>query len=64
MLPGMPGRGTPRHAIRIPNELWDAALVKARSQGEDLAAVIRRALEQYVHGRDNDDDSSGVVPEP
>lgn len=45
----MPGRGTTRHAIRIPDDLWQAALAKARRQGDELSAVIRAALERYVH---------------
>lgn len=44
----MPGRGTTRHAIRIPDPLWRAALAKARDRGDELSAVIRRALEAYV----------------
>jgi predicted transcriptional regulator len=51
-----PGRGTPRHAIRIPDDLWQAALAVARERDEDLNAVIRKALARYVkrHGKPND----------
>jgi predicted HicB family RNase H-like nuclease len=53
-LPNMPSRGTPRRAIRIPDELWYAALAKAERSGEPLNEVIRRALERYVTGEDQE----------
>lgn len=44
----MPTKGTPRHAIRIPDELWEAALAEARDRGENLNEAIRRFLRAYV----------------
>jgi hypothetical protein len=38
---------TPR-AIRIPDDLWKAALDRAHANGETLSEVVRRALERYV----------------
>lgn len=38
---------TPR-AIRIPDNLWAAALEKAQERGESVSDVVRRALERYV----------------
>ena len=38
---------TPR-AIRIPDDLWAAALNKAHERDETVSDVIRRALEKYV----------------
>ena len=38
---------TPR-AIRIPDDLWQAALAKAEANGETVSDVVRRALERYV----------------
>ena len=38
---------TPR-AIRIPDDLWKAALDRAHTNGETLSEVVRRALERYV----------------
>jgi hypothetical protein len=38
---------TPR-AIRIPDDLWQAALDRAHANGETLSEVVRRALERYV----------------
>lgn len=41
------GETTPR-AIRIPDDLWEAALAKAEANGETVSDVVRRALERYV----------------
>lgn len=41
-MPDMP------RAVRIPDALWQAALAKARDNGETLSEVVRRALERYV----------------
>jgi hypothetical protein len=38
---------TPR-AIRIPDDLWAAALAKAKERDETVSDVVRRALERYV----------------
>lgn len=38
---------TPR-PVRVPDELWQAALGKARSQGTTLTAVVLAALRAYV----------------
>lgn len=35
-------------SIRIPDDLWFAALKKARRQRETLSDVVRRALEEYI----------------
>ena len=44
----MPSKGTTRHAIRIPDDLWSAALSLARSRGENLSDIIRQALTRYT----------------
>jgi len=44
----MPTKGTTRHAIRIPDDLWTAALSLARSRGENLSDIIRNALHDYI----------------
>jgi hypothetical protein len=51
----MPGRGTPHRPIRVPEELWQAALAKAKERGETVNVVVRRALERYVSGLIADD---------
>jgi len=38
---------TPR-AIRIPDDLWQAALDKATEREETVSEVVRNALERYV----------------
>lgn len=52
-LTRMPGRGTTKRSIRIPDAIWDPALAKAKLRGETLNEVIRAALERYV---EQDDD--------
>lgn len=44
----MPGRGTGRRTIRVPEDLWQAALSKAEERGEILSDEIRKFLERYV----------------
>lgn len=41
-------RGTPNRAIRIPDELWYAALAVAAERGETLSDIIRDRLAGYV----------------
>jgi predicted DNA-binding protein len=38
---------TPR-AIRIPDDLWAAALNKATEREETVSEVVREALERYI----------------
>lgn len=51
-MPNMPGRGTPKRAIRVPEELWQAALAKAEARGENLSVEVRKFLERYTQRRD------------
>lgn len=39
---------TPNRTIRIPDEVWFAALAKADERGEVLSEVIRDMLEKYA----------------
>lgn len=39
---------TPTHTVRVDDDLWQAALRKARDQGETLTDVIIRALKAYL----------------
>lgn len=39
---------TPLRSVRVPDELWNAALAKARLEGVSLTAVIRTGLQQFV----------------
>jgi len=38
---------TPR-AIRIPDDLWHAALAKAREDGTTVTAVVLAALREFI----------------
>lgn len=51
----MPGRGTQQRTVRMPDELWQAALALAKRRGETVSDVIRAALERYV--REDGDES-------
>lgn len=39
---------TPNRAIRIPDELWHAALETAHARGEYLSDIVRDCLRAYV----------------
>lgn len=39
---------TPLRAIRVPDELWQAAQAEAAANGESVSDVVRHALELYV----------------
>ena len=39
---------TPARGVRVPEELWRAALERAAARGETVSDVLRRALEAYV----------------
>jgi hypothetical protein len=43
-----PSYGYPRRSIRIPDELWHAALAAAAERKESVPDVVRRALDRYV----------------
>lgn len=38
---------TPR-AIRVPDDLWQAAMEKAQSEGTTVTAVVLKALQRYI----------------
>jgi len=40
---------TPLRAIRIDDELWEAAQARAAAEGDNLSGVIRDALRQYIN---------------
>jgi predicted HicB family RNase H-like nuclease len=41
-------RGTTLRNVRIPDELWDAALRKAGEEGRSVSEVVREHLERWV----------------
>jgi len=40
---------TPLRAVRVEDALWEAAQAKAAEKGDNLSAVIRDALWQYIN---------------
>lgn len=46
LVPNQPK--TPLRNVRVSDELWQAALLKAEERGETVSDVVRRALERYV----------------
>lgn len=41
-------KGTTQRSIRIDAELWESAQAKATADGDNLSAIIRDALRQYL----------------
>ena len=39
---------TPLRAVRVPDEIWNAAKAKAAENGTTLSDVVRAFLEQYA----------------
>jgi hypothetical protein len=39
---------TPKHGVRIPDEIWDAAVRKAADEGTTVTAVILDALKRFL----------------
>ena len=49
--PGMPRPATgktPLRNVRVPDDLWNAALAKARAEGRSLSEVLVAYLRRYV----------------
>jgi predicted DNA-binding protein len=42
-------KGTPKRSIRIDDELWERATQLAAERDENLSAIIREALENYIN---------------
>jgi hypothetical protein len=42
--------GTRARSVRVPDDLWDAALAATAANGETVSDVVRRALAVYVGG--------------
>ena len=41
-------RGTTIRNVRVPDDLWDAALARAEEQGTSVSEVIRQCLEAWI----------------
>lgn len=58
MMGGVPNQpSTPGRSVRVPDELWAAAMAKAKSEGTNLSEVIKAYLREYV--ADDSDDQAG-----
>lgn len=44
----MSGKGTKHRNIRVPDEVWDAAKIRAAERGETVSGVVNAALVEYV----------------
>lgn len=47
-MPNTPRPDNTAHTVRVPDDLWAAALERAAERGESVSAVVRRALRRYV----------------
>lgn len=54
MTPNKPK--TPLRAVRVPDQLWDAARAIATERGETVSDVVRAALELYVQSNESQGD--------
>ena len=41
-------RGTTIRSVRVPDDVWDAAMAKARAEGTTVSAVIQTVLRRYL----------------
>lgn len=39
---------TPKHGVRVPDDLWQAVKAKAKERGETITDVVVRALKRYL----------------
>lgn len=47
-------RGTPRHAIRIDDDLWDRVKTEAAQQGTNVSDLIRGLLREWLGNREGE----------
>ena len=40
--------GTTLRNVRVPDELWDAALARAENEHTNVSEVVRKLLQQWV----------------
>lgn len=46
----MPGKGTPRRSVRVPDAKWDKAKAKAEKEGRSVSDVLSDCLDKYIDG--------------
>lgn len=47
----MPRKRMTQKTVRVPDELWAAAMTKSIERGDNLADILRAALERYVRAK-------------
>ncbi len=56
---------TPKHNVRVPKELWDAAMKLAKAEERTITDVINADLHRYVTRRQREEtQATGVEPPP
>lgn len=45
---GMPRKPMVQRMLRVPEDLWDRAKVRADEKGETVSEAVRKFLERYV----------------
>lgn len=55
---------TPLRNVRVPDELWNAAMVEAKEEGRSLTDVIVSDLHRYVNRRRRERDALDGEPRP
>ena len=53
------GNETPRRTVRIPDDLWDAAVARAAAEGITASDLLRRLLAAHLES-----DSNASLPDP
>jgi hypothetical protein len=48
LMANQPRPGNEARAVRVEQELWDAAKARASERSETVSGVIRRALQRYA----------------
>lgn len=54
---------TPKHNIRVPKDLWDAAKKEAEAEGRTITDVILGDLHRYVTRRRREREAAPARPE-
>jgi Mn-dependent DtxR family transcriptional regulator len=52
----MPGKGTTRRSIRVPDAKWDKAKAKAEKEGRTVSDVLSACLDKYIGDEQQDGD--------
>lgn len=53
---------TPKHNVRVPKELWDAAMAEAKAEGRTITDVINADLHRYVTRRQRERGAAEETP--